>query len=346
MKVRQSLFPLSMFAVYLGILLLMSGIHTSLFVVMEVLDCSKIIKIIVLIVYWTVVSVGITLFTRWKIKTTYEMPLHKMAEATAKVSRGDFSVHVPTVHTDRLDYLDVMIMDFNKMVQELGSIETLKTDFVSNVSHEMKTPISIVKSYAQLLKKEELSPQERIEYTQGIDHATSRLSNLIGNILKLNKLENQCISKPSIRYDLCRQLCDCVLMFEEVLDQKEIDLEVDMEDSAWITADQELMELVWSNLLSNAIKFTERKGTIRIIQRSKEEKVQVSITDTGCGISKESQKYIFDKFYQADTSHATEGNGLGLSLVKKVIELEDGLIDLESEIGKGSTFTITLQRKK
>lgn len=132
---------------------MMSGIHTGLIVLMDDLQCNAVIQSVVPILYWGMVAVGITGYTRKRIKDTYEGPLHKMAEATRKVSEGDFSVYVPTTHTaDKLDYLDVMMLDFNKMVEELGSIETLKTDFVSNVSHEMKTPVSIIKNYAQLLQ--------------------------------------------------------------------------------------------------------------------------------------------------------------------------------------------------
>ena len=140
MKIKESLFPPSLFAIYFGVLLLMAGIHAGLLVFMNAVGWGNLIQTIVPMVYWGMVAVGLTMFTRKKIRDTYEEPLHKMAEATKKVSEGDFSVYVPAIHTaDKLDYLDVMIMDFNKMVEELGSIETLKTDFVSNVSHEMKT---------------------------------------------------------------------------------------------------------------------------------------------------------------------------------------------------------------
>ena len=343
MKIKENLFPPSLFAIYLGTLFLMSGIHTGLLVLMERVHMGQLVQTIIPMVYWGIVAVGLTLFTRRKIRSTYEEPLHKMAEATRKVSKGDFSVYVPTVHTaDKLDYLDVMIMDFNKMVEELGSIETLKTDFVSNVSHEMKTPIAIIKNYAQLLLTGKASEEQREDYAKGIEDAASRLSSLISNILKLNKLEHQRITPEVEAYDVCRQLCESAFLFEDAMEEKGIELEADIEDVAMIKADRELMELVWNNLLSNAVKFTEQGGCITIRQTSDEDYIRVSVSDTGCGISKESMNRIFDKFYQGDTSHSTEGNGLGLALVKRVLELIDGEIQLTSEEGKGSTFLVTL----
>jgi len=266
-----------------------------------------------------------------------------MAEAAGKVSEGDFSVYVSTVHTaDKLDYLDIMIMNFNKMVEELGSIETLKTDFFSNVSHEIKTPLAVIQNNAQLLQKEGLSEEKRMEYTESILHATRRLSNLITNMLKLNKLEKQTIKPVPQKYDLCAQLCDCALQFEDVWERKGIEFDVDIEDRRNIEADEGLLELVWTNLLSNAIKFTPPGGTVRLSQTSDEDEVTISVADTGCGMDEETMKRIFDKFYQGDTSHSTEGNGLGLALVKRVLQLSDGSISVESSVGKGTAFTVKL----
>lgn len=341
--VKESRFPASLFAIYLGVLLLMSGIHTGLIVLMNEMNWNNVIQSILPMLYWGMVAVGLTLFTRKKIKTTYEKPMHELADATRKVANGDFSVYVPTLHTsDKLDYLDVMILDFNKMVEELGSIETLKTDFVSNVSHEMKTPIAVIKNYAELLKRRNISEEQRMEYAKSIEEAAVRLSHLISNILKLNKLENQKIMPKTESYDVCRQLCDCVIQFEERWEAKEIELEMDIEEEAIIQADEQLMELVWNNLLSNAIKFTESGGNIIVRQTSDEKKIKISVSDNGCGMSRESISRIFDKFYQGDTSHSAEGNGLGLALVYRVLQLIDGDIQVVSELGKGSTFTVTI----
>ncbi|MBR1853391.1 MAG: HAMP domain-containing histidine kinase, partial [Lachnospiraceae bacterium] len=288
----------------------------------------------------------------------------------------DFSVYIPPTHTaDRMDYLDATILNINAMVEELGSIETLKTDFISNVSHEMKTPIAIIKNSAQLIEKGNLSEEERDACIRDIDAAAGRMSDLITNILKLNKLENQKIAPMKEPYDVCRQLCDCILLYDNILDDKELELEVDMEDRAYVLADEQLMELVWNNLLSNAVKFTPKGGKITVTQTTvsvdnvgqaecmasanpvglakrmastnpvgqTERVVRVTVADTGCGMNEESRKHIFDRFYQGDTSHATQGNGLGLALAKRVLELLDGEITVKSIEGEGSAFTVTLQ---
>ncbi len=343
MKIKENLFPPSLFAIYLGVLLLMAGLHTGLLVFMDMAGWGNLVQTVIPMVYWGMVAVGLTLFTRKKIRDTYEGPLHKMAEATKKVSEGDFSVYVPTIHAaDKLDYLDVMIMDFNKMVEELGSIETLKTDFISNVSHEMKTPIAVMKNYAELLAAERIEDGARREYAKAVGNAATRLSELVSNILKLNKLESQKIMPEVESYDICRQLCECILQFEDIWEEKGIGLETEIEDVAMVKADASLMELVWNNLMGNAFKFTEPGGTVTVSQASDAGSIRIVVSDTGCGMSRESMGHIFDKFYQGDTSHSKEGNGLGLALVKRVLELMDGDIQVVSQEGKGSTFTVTL----
>ena len=313
---------------------------------MNTLELNGFIQTLIPTIYWTAVAAGLTLFTRKKVKDTYEEPLHRLADATQQVAGGDFSVYVPTIHTaDRLDYLDVMILDFNKMVEELGSVETLKTDFVSNVSHEMKTPIAVIKNYAELLQMKNASDGEKAEYARNIEEAAGHLSALISNILKLNKLENQRIDPEIESYDLCGQLEECILQYEELWDEKELELEVDMEEKAVIQADPSLMKLVWNNLFSNAIKFTEQGRKVTVRQATEAEYVEVSVSDTGCGMSKESIRHIFDKFYQGDTSHSKEGNGLGLALVKRILVLMNGDIQVVSQEGKGSTFTVKLPRR-
>lgn len=342
-EIRQTRFPVFLFAVVFLVLLLMSGIHVGLIVWVNELGMNKWIQVLIPLVYWALVAGGLTLYTRYQMKKTYEIPMQTLAKATSRVAHGDFSVFVPTINTpDKWDYLDIMIMDFNTMVEELGSMETLKTDFFSNVSHEFKTPLAVIYNNAQLLDKEEISEEKRKEYTQNILKASKRLADLIMNMLKLNKLEKQTIQPAPEKYDLCRQLCDCALQFEDDWEKKNIDFEVDMEERVMIVADPGLLELVWTNLLSNALKFTPPGGTVTLTQVSDGDCVTVSVGDTGCGMDETTVKHIYDKFFQGDTSHSTEGNGLGLSLVRRILQLSEGSISVESAVGKGSVFTVLL----
>lgn len=341
--VRISRFPVSLFGMLCLGLMLASGFHQMLIMAMAAIDVSERIQPIVPIIYWGLVSAGVALLTRSKMKSTFEKPVQELASATRKVAEGDFTVYVPPLHTaDKYDYLDVMILDFNKMVESLGSVETLKTDFFSDVSHEIKTPLAVIQNTAQMLKNEDLSPEQRAEYVDAIEKYARRLTDLITNILKLNKLEKQTIQPKSEPYDLCAQLAECALLFEDRWEEKGLDFEAELEDEAVIEADTGLLELVWNNLLSNAVKFTEPGGSVLLKQTSGENWVEVSVRDTGCGMNEETLHHIFDKFYQGDTSHSTEGNGLGLSLVLRIVRMMGGSISVDSKEGSGSTFTVRL----
>lgn len=343
--VKDSHFPIRIFFIILGSLLLVGAFHMQIIVLYDTYDdrLSDPLQVTLVILYWAIVSLLITVYISAQVKKTYEDPMKRIAEATGKVAKGDFSVYLPLMHTaDKMDYLDVMIMDFNKMVEELGSIETLKVDFFINVSHEIKTPLAVIQSYADLLKKPNLSEEQRQEYLEAVTKAIQRLSNLITNMLKLNKLESQKIKPAPELYDLCRQLGECAISFEQIWDQKNIEFEADFEDEALIYADHELMDLVWSNLLSNAFKFTEPGGTVSVTQTSDKDFVTVTVSDTGCGMSKDTMKHIFDKFYQGDSSHATEGNGLGLALVLRILQIAGASISVDSKEGEGTTFTVKI----
>lgn len=342
-NIKQSRFPISLFFIFYLILLLMSGIHTGLIVLMNTYSMNDIWQTIIPMIYWAVVAGSLTAYTRFLMKKTYDIPMKKLAKATSMVAKGDFSVYISPLHTsDKLDYLDVMIKDFNKMVEELGSIETLKTDFFSNVSHEIKTPIAVIQNNAELLKNFHITKNQQMTSIDTILTAAKRLSNLITNMLKLNKLEKQTIIPVPETYDLSEQLCQCALQFEDTWEKKNIEFDAELEDQLMIKADQGLMELVWTNLLSNAFKFTSEGGQVTLKEKIEEKNIIVSISDTGCGMDDKTIKHIFDKFYQGDTSHSTEGNGLGLALVKRILELSGGDISVESQKNVGTTFCVAL----
>ena len=340
-KVRH--FPISVFISSFAMLAILTTVHNKIlgkYINFYAIPPSY---YVIMNAYWIFVAAIFTFLNRWQVVRSYDRPLQQFARATKKVANGDFPVFVRPIHTsDKADYLDVMIEDFNKMVAELGSIETLKTDFFSNVSHEIKTPLALIQNYAELLQNPTLSEELRQEYVESIFQSTRRLSELITNILKLSKLEKQKIHLVTDEYDLCSQLCECTLQFETVWEQKNIDLIADIEDRAIIHADESLMELVWNNLLSNAMKFTASGGSVTLRQTSTEEEILVQVIDTGCGINEENLSRIFDKFYQGDASHSTEGNGLGLAIVLRVLQMLGYTISVESTLGKGTTFTVRI----
>ncbi len=300
-----------------------------------------------ILTFWNVVFLSLicTVIDAIRRKIMIDRPVKQIVAAAEKIAQGDYSVRVPQIHSiNRADGLEEISKCFNRMAQELSGVETLQTDFIANVSHELKTPLSVMQNYGTLLQQPELPEEERIHYAKGISEACRRLANLITNILKLNKLENQQIFPAMRTYDLTAQLAQCLLVYENVWEEKKINIETDLADDVQINADPELLSLVWNNLLSNAFKFTEPGGTVGMTLKAADGVAEVSVSDTGCGISPEVGRHIFDKFYQGDTSHATQGNGLGLALVRRVVSILGGDISVSSEVGKGSTFTVKLRR--
>ena len=280
-------------------------------------------------------------------KLTVDRPIRMIREATKRMAEGDLSARIDTSKfTVASGDFNHIAYDFNIMAEELSNTANLRTDFISNVSHELKTPLAVIRNYSKLLQSDTLTEEQRLEYAQGIDRATQRMTALITNILKMNKLENQQISPKVQEYDLTEQVAECLLAFDDALERKHIDLQCEMDDRIFVTADPELLTLVWNNLLSNAVKFTPEGGSITVSVKPENENALVSVRDTGCGITKDTAKHIFDKFYQGDTSHATEGNGLGLALVKRVIDLTGGEISVNSTPGEGSTFTVKIRRSR
>ena len=338
-KVSRHFFMLSF-----GICLALSALQSTLIIGVQAAGWSDIILVHLVLLYWVLAAWFLTFIIRRMIRRHYEVPARRISEAAKQIAGGNFAVQIPLVHEDPAarDFFDETIEDVNLMAHELSSIETLKTDFISNVSHEMKTPLAVIGNYAELLQAERLPDEKRLAYAGVIRDQSGRMTALITNILRLNRIENQRILPAREPFDLTGQLSDCILAFESKWDEKEIDLEVIMEDSCRIVSDADLLELVWNNLLSNAIKFSEKGGRVSVRQTRSGNTVTVTVADCGCGMSEETLRHIFDKFYQGDTSHAAEGNGLGLALVRRVVTLLSGEIQVESRPGEGSRFTVTL----
>ena len=278
-------------------------------------------------------------------KFMVERPVRRIVQGAEKLMQGDFSARIEPYHgIDERAGFDTIIDYFNRMAEELSGVETLRTDFIANVSHELKTPLSVIQNYGTMLQNPKMTDEQRTEYARIITGQSRRLADLITNILKLNRLENQQIYPAAKQYNLGEQLAECLLSFESTWEKKNIDIETDLEEEVFVESDAELLALVWNNLFSNALKFTESGGTVSVALKTEGAFATVEVTDTGCGISKETGRHIFEKFYQGDTSHAAQGNGLGLALVKRVVDIVGGDISVESKVGKGSTFTVRIRR--
>ena len=277
-------------------------------------------------------------------KMMVERPVKRIIEATEKIMQGDFTVRLEPMHGAGMEGFNQICTAINKMAQELSGTETLRTDFIANVSHELKTPLAVMGNYATMLQRPGLSEEEKNEYAKAISEAARKLAQLITNILKLNKLENQQIFPTPQEFDLGEQLCQCLLGFEDAWEAKSLEIETDIQEDVRIKSDPELLSLVWNNLISNAVKFTPEGGTVSVSLKAEADQVAVSVRDTGCGMKQEVGQHIFEKFYQGDTSHATQGNGLGLALVKRVVDILNGQIAVQSVYGQGSTFTVRFRR--
>lgn len=300
-----------------------------------------------IVVSFAVLTTVVLVFSVWLIYRHYIVkPLYKVCESARKVATGDFSVRLPLRKGKKVDEFTVLYNDFNIMVEELASTEMLKNDFIANVSHEIKTPLAVIQNLSTMLLSDGLSEEERKSYAKKISLATKNLTTLTTDILALNRLENQKILVNKKHFDLCEQLYRCSLNFEQIWEEKNIDINIDCDDGIIVFSDEQLLDMVWNNLLSNAFKFTPQNGEVTVKASLDDNKITVSVSDTGCGIEERDIQHIFDKFYQADSSHKTKGNGLGLALVREILSLTNGEIQVESTPGKGSRFTVTVPVEK
>ena len=283
-----------------------------------------------------VLGAALTAFiSRWVLN-----PILRLSQAMGQVAKGDFHVRLNEEHL--FGDIEDIYHNFNLMTQELGNTETIQTDFVVNVSHEFKTPINAIEGYATLLQAEEdSSPQDRRRYVEKILYNTQRLSKLVSNILLLSKVDHQAISAQGSCYRLDEQIRQSIVQLEPEWEKKDIELDVELEDLSY-TGNESLMLHVWDNLIGNAIKFSPPGGLVGVSLKREGEQAVFRVEDCGPGIDEASLSHIFEKFYQSDSSHKQEGNGLGLALVKQILELCGGTVSAENLPEGGCRFIVRL----
>ena len=299
-------------------------------------DFDSMVTIASALIACTLIGTGAAaVFTKWVL-----LPLGEMITATERISRGDFKVHIQETFRAESDF-GILQRSFNRMAKELDSIELFRKDFINNFSHEFKTPIVSIRGYAHQLRAGGLTPEEEADYIRVIAEESDRLTKMATNILLLSKLENQAIVTDVTEFWLDEQLRTCLLLLEKQWSGKGIELNIDLEEVKY-RFNEDILSHLWMNLFGNAIKFTPEGGAVSCSLRTSEQAVTVVISDTGIGMDENTRLHIFDKFFQGDTSHTGDGNGIGLNIVSRILFLCGGSISVESEVGHGSTFTVTL----
>lgn len=283
-------------------------------------------------------------------KPSYHAFINEIEEVIDKISKGDFGIQIDRKkYKDENygnDHLTDLVDKINNMAKELGEMETMRQDFVSNVSHEIQSPLTSIRGFVSLLKDETLSKQDRLHYIEVIQSESQRLSKLSENLLRLSTLESEFAEFNPKQYSLGRQLKDIILLMEPQWSAKEIEISLNVE-KVEVFADEDLINQVWINLLNNSIKFTPDRGKISLSVSEDDIKVLVEISDNGIGMKEETIPHVFERFYMADKarSRSVGGSGLGLSIVKRIVQIHHGSIEVESKFGEGTTFKIIIPKK-
>lgn len=297
---------------------------------------SNLLLFINLLVISLLIGLVVTRFlSRW-----FFNPVDNLRKAMGEIADGHFDTSLDT--DTAFKEIRELYSGFNLMAEELAATEILQTDFVSNVSHEIKTPINAIEGYTTLLQDCDNLNEEQRQYVGKILFNTKRLSSLVRNILLLSKIDNQQIYTNRTRFSLDEQIRQSIVALEPSWAAKDIEFDVDMDPVEYLGSEN-LLHHAWSNLIGNAIKFNPQHGLVRIRLRRNENTIVFTVEDEGPGISEYAKKHIFDKFYQADSSHREEGNGLGLALVKRILAIDGGEISAENIEGGGCRFTVTLK---
>ena len=311
-------------------LLLVRIIYRDLF-----LTAAPLTLISVAFVASTVIGTGISLF----VSRFFLKPVDTLIESVGKIAKGDFSVRM--TNKNNVFEITELINSVNNMAEELGRTEMFRNDFINNFSHEFKTPIVSIKGFAKQLQKDNISEEQKKEYIDIIVNESDRLASMSSNILLLTKFENQQIVTDKTKFYLDEQIRKCILLLEKQWSRKNINLNLDLKEILYYS-NEEMMSHIWLNILGNAVKFTPDGGTIAVKCYQDLNSVSVIVSDNGIGMDDKTQKHIFDKFYQGDSSHKSSGNGLGLALARRVVILCGGKISVKSQKGKGTTFIVRL----
>lgn len=311
------------------------GLASLLTLLIEWLTKSRVV--VPTIVWMILLSIALGLALSATLSNLLISPVLRLSRAMQQVAQGDFSVRLGDA--GHFGEMRQSYRNFNTMVEALGATETLQSNFVSNVSHEFKTPINAIEGYAMLMQDADSAHQK--EYAEKILYSTRRLGDLVNNILLLSKVENQTIPAEKASYRLDEQLRHALLLLERKWTEKELELDVDLAPITY-TGNESLMLHVWTNLIDNAIKFNEKGGLLRLSLTEENGNAVIKVADSGAGMTEEQIAHIFDRFYQADGSHRGEGNGLGLALAQRIVSLSGGKISVESAPGHGSCFTVSL----
>lgn len=301
----------------------------------RILLLTPLVPPLVLLLVSSIIGSIITAFAGEKILN----PMHQLIEAAKVVSTGDFSIRVSEAGSPS-DVGD-LLKAFNRMIEELGSIEMFRRDFINNFSHEIKSPVVSIAGFAKQLRNEDLPSEKRREYIEIIIQESERLTTMSSNILLLTNYENQQIITGQSLFELDEQLRNCIILLERKWTEKELDMVIKLEPLS-INANREMLSHLWLNLIDNAIKYSRTGGRLSVAAQQTDEGIEVVISDTGKGMDETELKHIFEKFYQCDRSHAGQGNGLGLSIAKQVVELHGGRIEVESKSGIGTSFRVFL----
>lgn len=336
---------------FLFMMLIVAAALAGVFWILEALDSEDVIYDIfiknlnIVALSGTILSVFFTILETVFNKILIGGLIKDFSNATSRVLQGDYSTKI---NIDNIKFSNVQLIilaqNFNEMVDGLSKVESLSNDFISNVSHEFKTPLSVIQSYATIIQNPSVTNEEKKYYLDKIIESTQQLTSLVTNILKLNKIENNQVSVNKKRYNLSSQLTQCLLDFEDVWDKKNIIINFDVNDDVMVNSDESLLNMVWNNLISNAIKFTPNSGTIGVKLSENENWILVEISDSGCGMDEETAAHIFEKFYQGDSSHSEKGNGLGLALVKRILTMTGDSITVFSKPNEGTTFKVAIKR--